>query len=62
MKEHLVTVRNFLAKLKYKYIWKPVFFAFDPENIHDGMTVFLQFFEKYALTRKLTYFCFYSIR
>jgi len=58
MKDSLVAFRNFLAKVKYKYIWKPVFFIFDPENIHDKMTAFLQVFGKYVITRKLTYFCF----
>jgi len=63
MKDSLVAIRNFLAKVKYKYIWKPVFFIFDPENIHDKMTAFLRVFGKYALTRKLTYFFFgYSNR
>src|ERR1035437_8449239 len=58
MKDSLVAFRNFLAKVKYKYIWRPVFFAFDIENIHDRMTDFLRVFGKYALTRKLSYFCF----
>lgn len=58
MKDFSVKVRNFLAKIKYKYIWKPVFFAFDPEDIHDKMTDFLKFFGKYAITKKLTCFCF----
>jgi len=58
MKDFLVTIRNFLSKLKYKYIWKPFFFVFDPENVHDKMTTFLQFFGKYTLTKKLTYWFF----
>lgn len=58
MKDCIVTTRNFLGKLKYQYIWKPIFFCIDPEVIHDKMVVFLSFFGKYAITRKLTYFCF----
>jgi len=58
MKNLAVGIRNFLVKLKYKCIWKPIFFRIDPEVIHDKMVAFLQFFGKYSLTRKLTYFCF----
>jgi dihydroorotate dehydrogenase len=58
MKDNLVGIRNFLGKLKYKYIWRPFFFIFDPEDVHDRMTTFLQFFGKYTLTRNLTYWCF----
>jgi dihydroorotate dehydrogenase len=58
MKDSLVEARNFISKLKYRYIWKPIFFRFDPENVHDKMTAFLQFMEASAITRALTYFCF----
>lgn len=44
--------------LKYQWILKPIFFRFDPENIHDWMSAFLHFLGKYALTRKITYLCF----
>ena len=54
MKDYLVTIRNFLVKLKYKYIWKPIFFTFDPEDIHDRMATLLRIFGKYTLTKKLT--------
>jgi dihydroorotate dehydrogenase len=58
MKDYLVKIRNYIAKLKYRYIWKPIFFRFDPETIHDAMSYFLGFLGKYAITRKFTYFCF----
>lgn len=58
MKDFIVTARNYMGRLKYQYIWKPIFFCIDPEVIHDKMVDFLEFFGGYVLLRKLTYFCF----
>ena len=57
MKNKLVAIRNFLMQKFYKWILKPIFFKFDPENIHDLMSESLHFAGKYALTRKIAYFC-----
>src|SRR3989338_11384573 len=54
----LITARNYIICLKYKWILKPIFFKIDPETIHDWMTVFLHFLGKYAITRKIVYFYF----
>ncbi|MEK7539591.1 MAG: quinone-dependent dihydroorotate dehydrogenase [Patescibacteria group bacterium] len=51
----LIRIRNYLAKKKYKWILKPIFFKFDPELIHDNMSAFLHFLGKYTLTRKIAY-------
>lgn len=53
MKELVVAARNFIFKLFYKLALKPVFFALDPEKIHDRATTFGQFLGKYTLTRTL---------
>lgn len=57
MLDQLVVVRNYLMQKKYKWILKPIFFKFDPENIHDKMAIFLYFIGKFFLTRKIAYFC-----
>lgn len=54
MKDYLATTRNFLFKLKYKYILKRIFFSFDPENIHDRVVSFLYLIGKSTLMRKIT--------
>ncbi|MFA6554063.1 MAG: quinone-dependent dihydroorotate dehydrogenase [Candidatus Paceibacterota bacterium] len=38
----------------YKSILKPIFFKFDPEDVHDFMTYVGEFLGNYSLTRKLT--------
>lgn len=58
MFDRLIAARNYIAQKKYKWIWKPVFFQIDPEIIHDYMAVFLHFFGKYGITRKITGVCF----
>ena len=58
MNYRLIAARNYIVRKKYKWILKPIFFKFDPEVIHDQMTVFLHFLGKYSLTRKMVYFCF----
>ncbi len=37
----------------YRYVLKPIFFAFDPELVHDFMVSVGEFFGKFALTRWL---------
>lgn len=58
MLDKLTTARNWIIQKKYKWILKPIFFKFDPENIHDWMSDFLHFVGKYAVTRKIVSFCF----
>lgn len=55
MSDKLVSARNWLMRKKYKWLIKPFFFEFDPENIHDLMSGFLKLLGKYALTRKMAY-------
>jgi dihydroorotate dehydrogenase len=50
----LIKFRNWLSEKKYKWIWKPIFFKFDPEGVHDGMSAFLRFCGKFGLTRALS--------
>ena len=57
MLQQLVALRNYLMQIKYKRVWKPIFFQIDPEAIHDQMVALLHFLGKYALTRKIAYFC-----
>ena len=54
MLDRLVFLRNYLIRKSYQWIFKPIFFKFDPEIIHDRMSDFLEFFGKYTLTRKIT--------
>ena len=58
MSDKLVAIRNYIIRKKYKWILKPIFFKIDTETVHDWMIVFLQIVEKYALTKKITYWLF----
>jgi len=61
MPDKLIAARNYILQKKYKWIWKPIFFKIDTETTHDGMIVFLRLIEKYAITRKITYWlCSYK--
>ena len=55
---YLITTRNYFISKIYKWILKPIFFQIDPEKIHDKMIIFLHFFGKYTLTRKIVRTCF----
>jgi len=57
MLDKLTIARNYLMRKKYQWILRPIFFKFDPENIHNFVSSFLHFLGKYTLTRKITYFC-----
>jgi len=57
MLEQLISFRNYLIRKKYKWILKPIFFKFDPENIHNKVSNFLYFLGKHLITRKIVYFC-----
>ncbi|MFZ1020072.1 MAG: quinone-dependent dihydroorotate dehydrogenase [Minisyncoccia bacterium] len=57
MTDDLAAARNYIVRKIYQWILKPVFFQIDPEIIHDQMSEFLHFLGKYALTRKIAYFC-----
>jgi hypothetical protein len=54
MFDFLIKIRNYLIKIVYKYVLKPIFFKFDPEDVHDHMTSAGIFLGKYTLTKKLT--------
>ncbi len=43
----------------YKILLKPVFFLFDPENVHDLVTEFGMFLGKFHITRKIVRALFY---
>ncbi len=58
MLDRLIAIRNWIVRKKYKWILKPIFFKFDPENIHDLISSFLRFFSKYTVTRKIVSLCF----
>lgn len=54
MRNALVGLRNVLAYSVYQVILKPIFFRFDPENIHDRMLNMGKRLSRYAFTRALT--------
>lgn len=58
MFDKLITIRNYLIQKKYQWILKPIFFKFDPENVHDFMNKVGIFLGRYSLARKITSFCF----
>ncbi len=58
MQDKLIVARNFIIEKKYKWIFKPIFFKFDPELVHDWMSAFLIFWGKYATTRAISRACF----
>jgi len=43
-----------ICRFLYKTLVKPLFFLFDPEHIHDGMTAFGSVLGRYSLTASLT--------
>lgn len=43
-----------ICRFLYKTLVKPLFFLFDPERIHDGMTTFGSVLGSYSLTASLT--------
>ena len=52
-----VELRNYLMARKYRWFLKPVFFRFQPETIHDLMSILLSFLGKFGATRRLATFC-----
>lgn len=58
MKDLLIDLRNTVQRKFYKAILKPIFFKFDPEDVHDHMTLWGNFLGKNTLTRKLVSFLF----
>lgn len=54
MTENMLTLKRFL----YKSVLKPIFFKFDPEVVHDLVTVVGEFLGKFAVTRFLTRLAF----
>lgn len=54
MKEKIIYAKNRLFRFCYVDILKPVFFAFDPEDVHNFMTSVGVILGKYKLTRHIT--------
>lgn len=53
MHETLTKTRNIIISLFYKHLIKPIFFRFDPEDVHDHMVATGKFFGRFTITRKL---------
>ncbi len=53
-KETMVLVRNRMTAFFYKHFCKPIFFRYDPENVHDYMTTVGRILGSNFLTKKLT--------
>ncbi|MBL8030289.1 MAG: quinone-dependent dihydroorotate dehydrogenase [Candidatus Doudnabacteria bacterium] len=54
----LITIRNKILGAAYRNVLKPVFFAQDPEKVHDKMTQVGSFLGGNLLTRELTSLAF----
>ena len=54
MKNSIISIRNKVERFCYVNILRPIFFAFDPEDIHNLMTRVGIFLGKYNITRKVT--------
>src|SRR3989339_258326 len=54
MKEEIIKRRNQLVGFLYQKIGKPIFFKFDPENVHDFITAVGKLLGGNPLTRPLT--------
>ncbi len=54
MKSQIVKYRNTALRLAYKGVLKPIFFKFDPENVHDHMTAVGKHIGKHSFLRKPT--------
>lgn len=52
--EKFFKLKGEIVRFLYKKILKPVFFLFDPENIHDFLTSVGVFLGKFWFTRKIT--------
>jgi dihydroorotate dehydrogenase len=50
--------RNTVIGVGYKYLAKPVFFAQDPEKVHDGMIKVARFSGKHKITKQLASLAF----
>lgn len=56
MHNWLIGVRNYIARLKYKWILKPILFQCDPEKIHNLFISIGHFLGKYFITKQLSGF------
>ena len=54
MKNRLISTRNYIIGITYRWILKPVLFKFDPELIHDNFTSIGYFLGRYTVTQKIT--------
>lgn len=53
MNQSNIYFRNKIIHFAYAYIFKPIFFRYDPEFIHDKMTAFGKFLGRSVLSQKL---------
>src|SRR4030066_476298 len=58
MIEALFYFRNWLSRFSYKLVFRPIFFQFDPETVHDLMIRAGKFLGSNFLTRSLVTFIF----
>lgn len=52
--EKIVTIRNRLLSVGYRFLLKPAFFRVDPEQIHDRFVQLGQWLGSHSFTRRLT--------
>src|SRR3989344_3887573 len=53
MLDWLISVRNYIMRIKYKWVLRPIFFKIDAETIHNEAIGVGKFLGKYALFRKI---------
>lgn len=58
MRDFFIAIREAIIRFCYKYLAKPIFFAQDPEKVHDRIIDMGQFLGRSLFFRSLTAFCF----
>lgn len=53
-----IKIRNGIEATIYRYIAKPIFFALDPEKVHDRVSAFGRVLGSYSITRGLNWLAF----
>ncbi len=59
MKDAIIAARNNISRFVYQLLFKPVFFNFDPESVHDRICGFGEFLGKFRVTRLKVRLLFY---
>jgi len=54
VEEKLIKARNYLINNMYRWIVKPIFFLFDPEDTHDFVIIWGRLLGRYGATRYFT--------